>query len=59
MGGTAETEIKWLAYALAIKAARGIVVLNIGSYVQKHKDTIRQFQIIKKVHVESLKAQLK
>ena len=29
------------------------------SYVQKDKDTIRQFQKINKVHVESLKSQLK
>ena len=32
---------------------------NSRSYVQKDKDTIRQFQKIKKVHVESLKSQLK
>ena len=32
---------------------------NSHSYVQKDKDTIRQFQKIKKVHVESLKSQLK
>ena len=29
------------------------------SYVQKDKETIKQFQKIKKVHVESLKSQLK
>ena len=29
---------------------------NSCSYVQKDKDTIRQFQKIKKVHVESLKS---
>ena len=59
MGGTTDTRIKGLAYALVSKPAWWIVVSNIGCYVQKHKDTIRQFQIIKKVHVESLKAQLK
>ena len=32
---------------------------NSCSYVQKDKYTIRQFQKIKKVHVESLKSQLK
>ena len=32
---------------------------NSRSYVQKDKDTIRQFQKINKVHVESLKSQLK
>ena len=48
-----------LLLALAKKFAFWTYSSNSRSYIQKDKDTIRQFQKIKKVHVESLKSQLK
>ena len=59
MGRTTDNRIKGFLYALAKKVARSPAKSKLGSYVQKDKDTIKKFQIIKKVHVESLKAQLK
>ena len=59
MGETIDIGLTRWAYASARKAARWAFLLNIFSYVKKHKDTIRQFQIIQKVHVESLKEKLK
>ena len=52
-------ERKGLLLVLANKLAFWTYSSNSRSYVQKDKDTIRQFQKIKKVHVESLKSQLK
>ena len=51
-------ERKGLLLVLANKLAFWTYSSNSRSYVQKDKDTIRQFQKIKKVHVESLKSQL-
>ena len=50
---------KWLLLVLVKKLAFWTYSSNSRSYIQKDKDTIRQFQKIKKVHVESLKSQLK
>ena len=52
-------ERKRLLLVLANKLAFWTYSSNSHSYIQKNKDTIRQFQKIKKVHVESLKSQLK
>ena len=52
-------EKKGLLLVLANKLAFWTYSSNSHSYVQKDKDTIIQFQKIKKVHVESLKSQLK
>ena len=55
MGETTDTGIKGLEYALAIKATPWETISNICFDVKKHKDTIRKFKIIKRIHVESLK----
>ena len=47
-------ERKGILLALAKKFTFWTYSSNSRSYVQKDKDTIRQFQKIKKVHVESL-----
>ena len=52
-------ERKRILLVLLNKLAFWINSSNSRSYVQKDKDTMRQFQKIKKVHVESLKSQLK
>ena len=52
-------ERKGLLLVLAKKLAFWTYSSNSCSYVQKDKDTIIQFQKNKKVHVESLKSQLK
>ena len=52
-------EKKGLLLVLVKKLSFRTYSSNSRSYVQKDKDTIRQFQRIKKVHVESLKSQLK
>ena len=54
MGETIDTGLKGRAYASMSNVSLWTNLSNICSYVQKHTDTIRQFQIIKKVHVESL-----
>ena len=59
MGRTTVNGIKGFLHALAKNFACWIASSKSRSYIQKDKDTIRQFQIIKKLHVESLKAQLK
>ena len=51
-------ERKGILHALAKKFTFWTYSSKSHSYVQKDKDTIRQFQKIK-VHVESLKSQLK
>ena len=56
---TTVNRIKGFLHALAKKVACWKTSSKSRSYVQKDKDTIRQFQKIKKVHVESLKSQLK
>ena len=56
MGETIDTDLKRWAYASSRKVARWETLSNICSYVKKHKDTIRKIQIIKSIHVESLKA---
>ena len=56
MGKTIDTGLKGWEYASSRKDVQRETLLNIFSYVKKHKDTIGQFQIIKKAHVESLKA---
>ena len=55
MGETIDNKIKGWTYASKRKAARVARLLDICSYEKKHKDTIRKFQIIKIMHVESLK----
>ena len=52
-------ERKGLLLALEKKFTFWTYSSNSRSYVQKDKDTIRQFQKNKKVNVESLKSQLK
>ena len=52
-------ERKGILHALAKNFTFWTYSSNSHSYIQKDKDTIRQFQKIKKVHVESLKSQLK
>ena len=52
-------EKKVLQLVLANKLTFWTYSSNSRSYVQKDKDTIRQFKKNKKVHVESLKSQLK
>ena len=52
-------ERQGLLLVLVKKLAFWIYPSNSRSYVQNDKDTIRQFQNIKKVDVESLKSQLK
>ena len=59
MGQTNVNRIKGFLHALTKKFACWRTSSKPHSYVQKDKDTIRQFQKIKKIHVESLKAQLK
>ena len=59
MGRTTINGIKGFLHALVKKFTCWIASSKSRSYVQKDKDTIRQFQKIKKVHVESLKSQLK
>ena len=59
MGRLTRSKRKGLLLVLAKKLAFWTYSSNSRSYVQKDKDTIRQFQKIKKVHVESLKSQLK
>ena len=59
MGRTTINGIKGFLHALAKKFACWIASSKSRSYVQKDKDTIRKFQIIKKLHVQSLKEQLK
>ena len=51
--------IKGFIHALEKKVACWTTSSKTCSYVQKDQDTIRKFQKIKKVHVESLKSQLK
>ena len=51
-------EIKGILLVLVKKLAFWTSSSNSRSYIQKDKDTIRQFQKIKKVNVESLKSQL-
>ena len=52
-------EKKGLLLVLANKLSFWTYSSNSRSYVQKDKDRIKQFQKIKKIHVESLKSQLK
>ena len=52
-------ERKGLLLVLVKKITFWTYSSNSCSYVQKDKDTIRQFKKIKKVNVESLKSQLK
>ena len=59
MDQLSRNEKKGLLLVLEKKLAFWTYSSNSRSYVQKDKDTIRQFQKIKKVHVESLKSQLK
>ena len=59
MGRSTVNEIKGFLHALAKKFSFWTYSSKSRSYVQKDKDTISQFQKIKKVHVESLKSQLK
>ena len=59
MGRTTVNEIKGFLHALAKKFACWIASSKSRSYVQRDKYKIRPFQKIKKVHVESLKSQLK
>ena len=59
MGGTIGNGLKGFLYALVKKVARSPAKSKLRSYVQKDKDTIRKFQKIKKLHVESVKSQLK
>ena len=59
MGQTTVNGIKGILHALEKKVAYWTASSKSRSYIQKDKDTIRKLQIIKKVHVESLKAQLK
>ena len=59
MGRSSINGIKGFLHALRKNFACWITSSISCSYVQKDKDTIRQFQKIKKVHVESLKSQLK
>ena len=59
MDRLARNERKGLLLVLVIKLAFSTYSSNSRSYIQKDKDTIRQFEKIKKVHVESLKSQLK
>ena len=56
MGDTIDNDLKGWTYASMNKATRLETLSDICSYVKKHKDTIRQFQIIKSIHVESLKS---
>ena len=53
------SERKGLLLVLENKLSFWTYSSNSRSYVHKDKDTIRQFQKIKKAHVESLKSQLK
>ena len=59
MDQTTINGIKIFLHALVKKFSCWIASSKSCSYVQKDKDTIRQFQKIRKVHVESLKSQLK
>ena len=59
MDGLSMNEKKGLLLVLVNKITFWTYSSNSRSYIQKDKDTIRQFQKIKKVHVESLKSQLK
>ena len=56
MGEKIDNGLKGWAYASKRKRARVASLSDICFYVKKHKDTIRQFQIMKIIHVESLKA---
>ena len=59
MDGLTRNERKGLLLVLAKNLSFWTSSSNSRSYVEKDKDTIRQFQKIKKVDVESLKSQLK
>ena len=59
MGRSTINEIKGFPHALAKKFDFWTYSSKSHSYVQKDKDTIRQFQKSKNVQVESLKSQLK
>ena len=59
MGQTTINGIKGFLYALVMKFSCWIASSKSHSYIKKDKHTIRKFQKIKKVHVESLKSQLK
>ena len=59
MGRTTINEIKGFLHALEKKLSYWIASSKSRSYIQKDKDTIRQFKKIKKLHVESLKSPLK
>ena len=51
MGEIIENRLKGWAYASKSKVDQVACLLDICFYVKKHKDTIRQFQIIKSIHV--------
>ena len=59
MGEIIENDLKGWAYASKRKVARVESLSSICCHVKKHKDTIRKFEIMKSIHVESLKALLK
>ena len=59
MDGLSRNKRKGLLLVLAKKLTFCTSSSNSRCYIQKDKDTIRQFQKNKKVHVESLKSQLK
>ena len=56
MGEIIDNGLKGWAYASKSKAAWVESILEICCYIKKHKDTVRKFKIIKRIHVESLKA---